>query len=77
MRKENSITVTKESRDEMVAEIKNYFIKERNEELGDLAAGLVFEFIREKLGPAFYNMGVYDSHRYMQDAAEDLLSIRK
>lgn len=61
----------------MVSEIKNYFSKEREEEIGDLAAGLILEFILEKLAPEFYNQGVYDSYRYMDDAAEDLLSIRK
>jgi len=77
MRKENSIKVTKECRDEMVSEIKQFFLKERNEEIGDLAAGLIFDFILEKLAPSIYNQGVFDSHRYMSDAAEDLLSIRK
>jgi len=77
MRNENPIKITKEQRDEMVPEIKNYFLKERDEEIGDLAAGLIFDFILEKLAPEFYNQGVMDSHRYMQDAAEDLLSIRK
>ena len=77
MKKENAVAITKERKDEMIAEIKNYFSKEREEELGDLAAGLIFDFIVEKLAPEFYNQGVSDSHKYMQDAAEDLLSIRK
>ena len=61
----------------MVSEIKNYFSKEREEEIGDLAAGLILDFILEKLAPEFYNQGIDDAHTYMQDAAEDLLSIRK
>ena len=77
MKKENSLTLTKERRDAMVAEIKNYFSKERDEEVGDLAAGLILDFIVEKIGPEFYNQGVSDSHKYLHDAAEDLLSIQK
>jgi uncharacterized protein (DUF2164 family) len=77
MRNENSINVTKEKRDEMVSEIKNYFLKEREEEIGDLAAGLILDFIVEKLAPEFYNQGVNDSYTYMKDMTEDLLSIRK
>lgn len=77
MKNENSIKVTKERRDEMVSEIKNYFSKEREEEIGDLAAGLILDFILEKIAPEFYNQGVYDSHKYMEDAVEDLLSIQK
>jgi uncharacterized protein (DUF2164 family) len=77
MRNENTLTVTKERRDEMVSLIKNYFLKERDEEIGDLASGLILDFILEKLAPEFYNLGVYDSHQYIKDAAEDLLLIQK
>jgi uncharacterized protein (DUF2164 family) len=77
MKLENSLKLPKEIQDEMIAEIKNYFSKEREEEIGDLSAGLMLDFIVEKLAPEFYNQGVCDSHWYMHDAAEDLLSIRK
>ena len=77
MKKENSLKVTKERRDDMLSEIKNYFLKEREEEIGDLAAGLMLDFILEKIAPEFYNQGVYDAHKYMEDAVEDLLSIQK
>jgi len=77
MKKDNSIKVTKERRDAMVSEIKYYFSKEREEEIGDLASGLILDFILEKIAPEFYNQGVYDSHKYMEDAVEDLLSIQK
>ncbi len=77
MKKDNSIKVTKERRDAMVYEIKYYFSKEREEEIGDLASGLILDFILEKIAPEFYNQGVYDSHKYMEDAVEDLLSIQK
>jgi uncharacterized protein (DUF2164 family) len=77
MKHSDTIKVTKEKRDEMVTAIKNYFLKEREEELGDLAAGLMLEFIIEELAPEFYNRGVHDSYKYMEDSIEDLLSIQK
>jgi uncharacterized protein (DUF2164 family) len=77
MKKDNSVKVTKERRDDMISDIKNYFLKEREEEIGDLAAGLILDFILEKIAPEFYNQGVYDAHKYMGDAVEDLLSIQK
>ena len=77
MKNIHTITITKEKKDEMVSEIKNYFLKEREEEIGDLAAGLILEFIIEKIAPEFYNQGVYDSYIYMQDTIEDLLAIQK
>ena len=77
MRNENTIKVTKEQRDEMILAIKNYFSEEREEEIGDLRAGLMLDFILEELAPEFYNQGVSDAYTYMQDTIEDLLSIRK
>jgi uncharacterized protein (DUF2164 family) len=77
MRNDNAIRVTKEQRDEMIAAIKHYFLKNREEEIGDLQAGLMLDFIQEELAPEFYNQGVSDSYTYMKDTIEDLLSIRK
>ena len=36
MKKEKTIKVTKEQRDEMIAAIKHYFLKKREEDIGDL-----------------------------------------
>jgi uncharacterized protein (DUF2164 family) len=77
MKKENAIKITKEQRDEMIAAIKHYFLKNREEDIGDLQAGLVLDFILEELAPEFYNQGISDSYTYMKDTIEDLLSIRK
>lgn len=77
MKKDNAIKLTKERRAEMLNLIKNYFSSEREEEMGDLAAGLFLDFVLEKLGPEIYNQAVDDSYNYLKDSAEDLLAIRK
>lgn len=77
MRGKDKIKLTKDKRDEMISDIKEYFLNEREEELGDLASDMILGFIIEKLAPEFYNQGVYDSYKYMEDRLEDLLSIQK
>lgn len=77
MRASNNMKLTKEKRDDMVLAIKNYFLKEREEKIGDLAAGLILDFIIAELAPEFYNQGVQDSYKFMEDKVEDLLSIQK
>ncbi|MDF2882156.1 MAG: hypothetical protein K0R54_2713 [Clostridiaceae bacterium] len=72
MNKKNKIELPKEKKDEMILKIKNYFLNERDEEIGDLASIMIFEFIIEELSAEFYNQGVY-----MNDRCEDLLSIQK
>lgn len=76
MRKNKKIILTKEKREEMISAIKNYFLKEREEELGDLASDLILDFIIDELAPEFYNQGVYDSYKFMSEKTEDLLSIQ-
>ncbi|MBY0097062.1 DUF2164 domain-containing protein [Mesobacillus maritimus] len=67
----------KSTKEEMAAAIQTYFMEERGEELGDLAAVLMLDFITEKLGPTFYNLGVQDSYRFMSQKLEDLFEIEK
>jgi len=76
MRGKDKIKLTKDKRDEMISDIKEYFLNEREEEIGDLASGIILDFIIERLAPEFYNQGVYDSYKYMEDRLEDLLSIQ-
>lgn len=75
--KTNKIVLTKEKRSEMITAIKNYFLTEREEEIGDLASGLILDFIIEELAPEFYNQGVADSYKFLENSIEDLLSIQK
>jgi uncharacterized protein (DUF2164 family) len=75
MRNKNSITLTKEKRSDM--NNKKLLFKGKGRIIGDLASGLILDFIIEKLAPEFYNQGVSDSHKYMQISVEDLLSIQK
>lgn len=66
----------KEKRAELILAIKNYFLQERDEDLGDLAAGLFLDFFIEELAPHFYNLGVEDSYQYLGQRLEDLLGIQ-
>lgn len=76
MRDKSKIKLSKEKKEEMTSAIKDYFLNERDEELGDLASNLILNFIIEELAPQFYNQGVYDSYKYINEKTEDLLSIQ-
>lgn len=73
----NKININKDKRKDMIKEIQNYFENEREEILGELAASLILDFIIEALGPEFYNQGVLDSYKYMNDRIEDMLGLQK
>jgi uncharacterized protein (DUF2164 family) len=70
------IKLSKEDRDKMVALIREYFLNERELDLGDLAASLILEFFVEKLAATFYNQGVYDAYSSLSERIEDLLALQ-
>ncbi len=75
MKGKERIVLEREKRDDMVKAIIAYFKEEREEEIGQLAAGLVLDFVIEKMAPEFYNQGVIDSCAYMNERVEDLQSL--
>lgn len=77
MKKKTGIKIDMKKREDMISSIKSYFLDEREEDLGDLASGLILDFIIDELAPEFYNQGVDDSYKYMNDKIEDLLGIKK
>lgn len=77
MAKDLKFSLSKEEREEMLGEIKQFFVKERDEEIGDLAADIVLDFIIDKMSDKFYNKGIYDSYIYLNDKASDLLELQR
>lgn len=75
MRNQRKLELTKEKWDVMIASIKLYFLNEREEELGDLSASLILDFVMEKLAPEFYNQGLHDSYRFLTEKCEDMLGL--
>jgi uncharacterized protein (DUF2164 family) len=61
----------------MIAAIIDYHLKEREEEIGHLASNLLLDFIIEKLAPEFYNQGIMDAYKYMNDRVEDMQVLLK
>lgn len=77
MKKNRAFRLSKEKRAQLVGEIKHFFQIERDEEIGDLAAGAVLDFMLDKIGNEIYNEGVKDSYSYINDKIIDLLGIQK
>lgn len=72
----NRINLSKEKKEEMVSYIKEYFLNERDEDLGDLAAAMILDFFIRELAPEFYNQGILDAYKYMNEKIEDLYGIQ-
>ena len=64
------------SRDERAAatgKLRDYFARELDQELGQLPAEMLLDFIGKEIGGAFYNRGVHDAKQLVQQKAEDIV----
>lgn len=71
------IELKKEVRAVLVESIKRYYWNEREEELTNLGAELMLDFMVNEIGPYIYNQGIEDSYAYMNERIEDLLGLQK
>lgn len=71
------IELNKEVRVVLVESLKRYYWNERDEELSNLGAELLLDFIVNDIGPYIYNKAVEDSYSYMNERIEDLLGLQK
>ena len=71
------IELNKEVRVILLENLKRYYWNERNEELNNLGAKLLLDFIVNEIGPYIYNKAVDDSYSYMNERIEDLLGLQK
>jgi uncharacterized protein (DUF2164 family) len=69
------IQLSREQRDLLINKLKEFFLNERDQEIGDLAASLILDFIIENIAPAFYNQGIQDCIAFMKDKMEDLYGL--
>lgn len=67
----------KEVKAKIISEIQEYFLNERDEEIGNLSADLVLQFMIQQVGPAIYNQGIRDAHALVSKKIEDLYGLEK
>lgn len=67
--------MTAEQKREAIAEIRDYFATEREEEIGGLAAEMILDFITDKIGKHYYNQGITDAQSFMTEKVEDLYGL--
>ncbi|MEW9502307.1 DUF2164 family protein [Jeotgalibacillus marinus] len=70
-------TLSEKDKQSMVQALRSYFEEERNEEIGELAATLLLDFLLKEIGPTIYNKGVADAHSYLTEKLEDVFEIQK
>lgn len=72
-----SIVLRKEFEEEIVKQIKLFFLTDRDEEISDFKASLYLNFILKEIGPYIYNQAVDDAYQLMLRKVEDLYGLEK
>lgn len=67
------IDFSKEERAVATAKLRAYFRDELDQDLGQLPAEMLLDFIGRELGAAFYNRGVTDAQQLVRQKAEDIV----
>ena len=75
MGRRKEIKLTSEEKEDMKGAIKEFFRKERDEDIGDLASLILLDFVIEELAPSFYNKGVEEACQYLEQRMEDARSM--
>jgi uncharacterized protein (DUF2164 family) len=75
MRKKLSIAVPDAARKQAVAALQQYFVDNMDEPIGDLKAGLLFDFILSELGPSIYNQAIADARAFFEERTSDLAAM--
>ncbi|SHN28074.1 DUF2164 domain-containing protein [Gracilibacillus kekensis] len=70
-------TISKEKKEEMITSIQDFYLNERQEEIGNLEAGFLLDFFMNEIAPTFYNQGIKDAHQFLSEKLEDVFEIEK
>jgi uncharacterized protein (DUF2164 family) len=75
MRNKPSIALSVAARQQATAALRQYFAANLDEEIGDLKAGLLLDFILTELGPSVYNQAIADARAFFEERTGDLAAI--
>jgi uncharacterized protein (DUF2164 family) len=67
-----AIELDDEVRKQLLVSLRRFFEEELDQEIGDLKAELVMQYLLEELGPVVYNKAVSDAQRWLQLRVDDL-----
>jgi uncharacterized protein (DUF2164 family) len=70
-----AIELTKEETQEIVPSLQKYFREELEQEIGDMQARFLLDYILKEIAPLAYNRGVKDAESYFRSKLEDLPAV--
>jgi uncharacterized protein (DUF2164 family) len=75
MRDKPPIEIPPDARTRAIASIRRYFSEELDQDIGDLKAGLLFDYFVAEHGPTIYNQAIADARAFFEERSADLAAI--
>jgi uncharacterized protein (DUF2164 family) len=66
------IEFSREETKAIVGEIQDYFREELDQDIGNIPAEMLMLFFAERIGPYFYNRGLYDAQAMLMGQMDNL-----
>ncbi|HET7188483.1 MAG TPA: DUF2164 domain-containing protein [Gemmatimonadaceae bacterium] len=67
-----TISLSDDARKQSIASIRRYFAEELDQDIGELKAGLLLDFMLKEIAPTIYNGAIADAQTYLRDRLVDL-----
>ena len=74
-RSATTITFPNDNRKQAIASLQQYFAENMDEEIGELKAGLLVDFVAAELGPTIYNQAIADARTFFEERSADLAGV--
>jgi uncharacterized protein (DUF2164 family) len=75
MRNKKPIELPPAARTRGIASIRRYFSEELDQEIGELKAGLLFDYFVTDIGPTIYNQAISDARAFFEERSADLAAV--
>ena len=72
MRDKSSLSLPDPAKKQALASIKRFFTEQLDDEIGDLKAALVLDYILAEHGPSIYNLALADARAFVEERAADV-----
>lgn len=67
-----ALELTKQESEEIIPSLKKFFREELEQDLSEMRATFLLDYILKEIAPYAYNKGVKDSEAYFRNKVEDL-----
>ncbi len=72
MRQNPAITIPDTAKKQAIVSLKRYAAENLDQEIGDLKADLLLDYVLREIGPTIYNQAIADAKHFFQERTADL-----